>query len=146
MKKMRIVLIITLLMLLPLMSGCGSEDNDVVEILERFFVRQMMDITQNLDNYTGRTIQLEGMFWSAHNHYTDESFYFVVRFLSGCCGGGGTVGFEVDLGYLLPLPDDTWVEVTGVLEVRDTWQPGNPVLVITSIQELEVRGQEIVFL
>jgi len=135
-------------MLLPLITGCSSaEGNDeVVEIREQFFLRQTQYILQNLNQFTGRTIRYEGAFFAyADGAPGGNTYYFVVRFSGGCCGDdGGSLGFEVYLGDFEPFLDDAWVEVTGVLELRDSWQPNNPVLVVTAINELPVRGQTVV--
>jgi len=134
-----------MLILLPLLSAC-SNDAQVEIITERFFVQQVSNVLENLDRYTGRTIQLEGVFLSWNEGLPDsDTYYFVLRFLSGCCGGGGTVGFEIYMGDFAPLEDDAWVSVTGVLEIRDGWIPNNPVLVVTEIEELPERGEETVF-
>ena len=144
MKKIRVVLICAIFALLPLLSACSSEE--IEHITERFFVQQVSNIMFNLDNYTGRTIQLEGMFFGWSDYFgAEDVYYFVVRFLSGCCGGGGNVGFEVYMGNFEPFADDTWVSVTGVLEIRDGWMQNAPMLVVTAIEALDVRGQEIVF-
>ena len=145
MKKLRIGIIVVILALLPLLTGC-ARNNDVEVLTDRFFVQQMISITQNVDQYVGRTIQLEGMFWAYEVYGAPDPFYFVIRYLSSCCGGGGSIGFEVYLGDVPPFPDDTWVAVSGVLEVRDGWQPNVPVLVVTSIEAMDERGQEIVYM
>jgi len=148
MKKLRMLLISLLLVTMPLLSlsGCSGE-SDVEMITERFFVQQVSSILQNLDTYTGRTIQLEGMFfsWGPSAPGADDMYHFVVRFMSGCCGDEGNVGFEVYMGDFESFTDNTWVSVTGVLELRDGWQPNTPMLVVTAIEALAERGQEIVF-
>ena len=146
MKKICIGLIAAILMLLPLMTtGCAGEEEEIVEIREQFFVRQVEYILRNIDNFTGSTIQLEGVFISdTADTFAANTYHFVLRGISDCCGGGGSVGFEVDLGGFAPPANQAWVSVTGVLEVRDSWLPDNPVLVLTSIEEPAERGQEVV--
>ncbi|MCL2572327.1 MAG: hypothetical protein FWE11_07975 [Defluviitaleaceae bacterium] len=142
MKKMRFfIVILSLVFVFSLMSGCSGPD-DVEEITDRFFVRQVENILMNLDSFTGRTIRMEGMFFSWNDGANE--YYFVLRHLDDCCGGGGSVGFEIYLGDgFEPFDDDTWVTITGVLDVKDGWQANNPVLVITSIRQT-ARGQEFV--
>jgi len=127
------------------MVGCsGSED--IHEIRDQFFARQVEEILLNLDRFEGRTIQMEGLFMSWHDVFdTGGVYYFVIRFLSDCCGGGGTIGFELDMGNLTIPSDETWVQITGVLEVQDTWSESNPVLIVTAVQEFEEHGEVIIF-
>ena len=122
-----------------------SDRNDgaIIEIGERFFVTQMHQIILNLDRYLGRTIRYEGIFFTNNWDMTGEDYHFVIRHTFGCCGDDGMIGFEVLLNGIEPFPDDTWVEVTGVLELYDTpW----PVLLLntTSIIEMPERGREFV--
>jgi len=131
-------------MLVPLFAGCNSSE-EIEEIREQFFATQVENILLNLDRYTGRTIRLEGVFINWHDEeYSNEYYHFVLRFLDACCGGGGSIGFEVYMGDFAPFQDDAWVRVTGVLEIRDSWQPNNPVLVVTDIEELSVRGADVI--
>jgi len=134
--------------LLPLLSSCsgGGPDEESIEIItERFFAQQVGNVLQNLDTYTGRTFQIEGMFWGWGDGTPGaDTYYFVIRHLSACCEGGGTIGFELYMGDFEPFEDNAWVHVTGVLEIRHGWQPNNPVLVVTAIEELPFRGAETV--
>jgi len=148
MKKLRMFLLAALFLLMPILSAC-SDAEDIEEIREQFFARQVESIFMNLERYTGRTIRLEGIFMSWHDEWeTNETYYFVLRWLSDdCCGGGGggSAGFELHMGDFAPPPDDAWVQVTGVLELVDGWMPNNPVLVVTAIEELATRGAEVIF-
>jgi len=143
-KKLCIRLIVAMFVLLPLLIGCSGVEDEIVEIREQFFVRQTRYILRNVDQFTGRTIRLEGAFFGLED--LGNTYYFVVRSISGCCGEDeGSIGFELYLGNFEPPEDNAWVEVTGVLELRNSWQPNNPVLVVTTIESLPVRGQDIVF-
>jgi len=141
MKKIRIGLLVLIVAAVTLFSGCSNED-EVEVISERFFAHQVSSILQNINQYAGRTIRMEGMFFSWQE--LTSAYHFVIRYLDDCCGGGGSIGFELYMGIFAPFPDDTWVEVTGVLEVRDGWLPDTPILVVTGIREMHERGQEVV--
>lgn len=144
MKKLFLLLGVTMLLILPILTGCSSED-EVVEIREQFFVQQIEYMLRNTERFVGTTVRMEGMFMG----WTDGSFggnmyYFVVRNVSDCCGGGGSAGFEVYMGDFAPPENNAWVEITGIFELRNSWQPNNPMLVLTAIEELTVRGMETV--
>jgi len=83
----------------------------IIEITEPGFDIQIKEIQINRNDFLGRTIRYEGMFLSAF--WEDETFYFVARLEGGCCG---LHGFEVYLNDISRVDDETWVEVTGVLE------------------------------
>jgi len=145
MKKYKLIAIIAIFICLPLITSC-SDSVEVYEIRDQFFARQVENIFMHLDSYVGRTIQIEGLFLSWHDvEDTGEMHHFVVRFLSDCCGGGGSIGFEINLGNIAPPPNEAWVQLTGVLELHDTFATNNPVLMVTTIQELEEQGELIIF-
>lgn len=134
-----------------LLVACGgAEENneseqqeDVIGIGQRFFIQQMAEIHMNASLYMGRAIRYEGMFWNVECPFTGVDRHFVVRFASACCGGGGAIGFEIEMGYLAPFPDDAWVEITGILGECET--DGFLYLAAISVIELEERGEEVVF-
>jgi len=147
MKRMCIGLIAVMFLLLPVITGCSStEDDDIFEIREQFFLQQTNYVLTNLNEFTGRTLRFEGMFFSVDDEPpSGDTYHFVVRFTSGCCGDDGmSFGFEVYLGDFGPFEDSAWVSVTGVLELRDSWQPNNPVVVVTEIEEMRFPGSAVV--
>ena len=133
MKKLMFAIAILLLISFV---GCADSDDDVVVITERFFVMQMTDIVINHRNYEGRTIQMEGLFREIQGLTRD--FYVVMRY-AVCCEIK-PFWFEVSLNGFEPLENDAWVEVIGTLDM----QTGLPVLQVTSLTELEERGEVLV--
>jgi hypothetical protein len=83
----------------------------IIDITDFYFDLQIQEILTNRSDFIGRTIRYEGLFFSSSWH--DETFYFVARLLGGCCG---VYGFEIYLNEIPRVDDETWVEVTGVLE------------------------------
>jgi len=143
MKKILIILLIVLL--LAGCSGGGGNDDGVVEISERFFITEMMHINRNAEDYVGRTVRYEGMFRTLHWAATGENYFMVLRNVMDCCGDDGIIGYEVYLGDIAPLPDNAWVEITGVLEWYEVGGGMQFLRVIaTSLRELDVRGAEFV--
>jgi len=140
MKKIIFALILILILGL---TGCGSspddDGEDIIEIGERFFVNQVMEILLNHQQYLGRTIRYEGMFRTVS--WGDMEFSLVYRNSLGCCSPEEVVGFEVIMDGFELFEDNTWVEVTGVLEFDGMYV----VIRVTDIVELEERGAELVF-
>lgn len=123
-------------------SAIDSVDNDMVEIKEKLFVTQTLDIYTNTEDYLGKTIKYEGIF----DFYTTEdgrTYYYVIRYGPGCCGNDSTAGFEVVWDNDYPELND-WVEVIGILE--SYMENGRPYLRIqvTSLRILDERGAETV--
>ncbi|MFV0412329.1 MAG: hypothetical protein ACK5L3_03540 [Oscillospiraceae bacterium] len=124
----------------------GAEVNeDLLVIPEVLFDAQCRDILTNPEDYAEKTVQIEGLyyFWDDALAGTRHS---VVRYHpAGCCGGGLTgleIYYESDT---LPKADE-WVRATGTIEVVPLGQYPLPfpVLKVTSLEVLEVRGQEYV--
>jgi len=144
MKKI-LILLVLVVALLAGCSGGGNGDGDIVEISERFFITEMMHINRNAEEYVGRTVRYEGMFRTLHWAATGEDYYMVLRHVMDCCGDDGIIGYEIYLGDIAPLPDDAWVEVTGVLEFYEVGGGMQFLRVVaTSIREMDVRGAEFV--
>ena len=125
-------------------GGAGNPDEDIVEITERFFVTQLMELFTNPDEFIGRTIRYEGMFSSHLWEHTGEYFHFVYRYTDGCCSPEETAGLEVYLNNFEPLPDNAWVEVVGVFERFESGGSSFLRLNVISLVELEERGAEFV--
>ena len=89
----------------------AAHDDSVIEIEDWAFDIQVQRIKIFRDDYLGRTIRYEGMFMSSV--WEGETIYFVAREGGGCCGING---FEVYLNDIPRFDDETWVEVTGILE------------------------------
>ena len=91
--------------------SADAHDDGIIEIADWGFDIQVQRIKIFRDDYLGRTIRYEGMFMSSI--WEGESIYFVTREGGGCCGVNG---FEVYLNDIPRFDDETWVEVTGILE------------------------------
>lgn len=149
------LLALCLCLLLPLLAGCsGNASSDTstddipfdVEIKEKLFLTQMNDIFANKEDYMGKTIKYEGMFFSAYYEPADSNFNVVIRYGPGCCVGDGTVGLEVrweDDSIQTPEADD-WVEVIGVLEEYEELGATYLRLNLSSLKVLDKRGAETV--
>jgi len=136
--------VILFLIIALLFTACTNIE-DVLVIGERFFVAEITEIYLNSDDYLGRVIQYKGLFRTAYWETRGIYFHYVSRRTYGCCGDDGIVGFEVYLDGVEPFPDNTWVEVIGVLEEFELSGGSYLRLVVTSIRELTERGAEFVY-
>lgn len=129
----------------PQAAESAEAAEDILVIPEVLFDAQCRDILTNPEDYAEKTVQIEGLyyFWDDALAGTRHS---VVRYHpAGCCGGGLTgleIYYESDA---LPKADE-WVRATGNIEVISLGQYPLPfpVLKVTSLEVLEVRGQEYV--
>jgi uncharacterized membrane protein YcgQ (UPF0703/DUF1980 family) len=83
----------------------------IIDITDLNFDLQIQELQMNRHDFIGRTIRYEGLFMSTA--WNDITLYFVARLLGSCCG---VYGFEVYLNEFSIVDNETWVEVTGVLE------------------------------
>ena len=155
MKKM-MVLLGMLVLAACLMTGCQSvpvsEAEAVeeiaydVEIKEKMFIAQTNDIYLNINDYLGKTIKYEGMFFGTHYEPTDSMLYMVIRYGPGCCGDDGNAGFEVawDNADIAVPSNNDWVEVIGELEEYDELGQRYFRLDVKSLRVLDERGAETV--
>jgi len=149
MRKFVILFFVAILLL----TGCsgdtpppmGGDGSDVIELTDRFFILQMEEINLNIEEYLGRTIRYEGMFRSVHWPPTDRYYHYVIRYTDSCCGPGGAIGFEVRFeDGSVPVEENAWVAVTGVLGEYEEDGVSHLQLMVTSIATLEERGNEFV--
>lgn len=122
----------------------GSK-GEVIEITEKMYVTYINDIYTNLENYKGKKIKLEGMFTSAYDERSKETYYFVYRTGPGCCGNDGSMcGFEFTTTDKIPMEND-WIEVTGTLDAYE--QDDFLYLTLRDSQVVikEERGLEVVY-
>ena len=145
-------LVIIIVIAVSLISGCA--DDSVVEINERFFLTKSMHIQRNADEYIGRTVRFEGIFQSFYLPALGGDFFMINRRTWGCCGDDGTIGFQLNLGDIEPLPDNAWAEVYGTFEwfivewPEDEAEGREPVpilrVTVETLTELNERGEEFV--
>ncbi|MHC6202736.1 TIGR03943 family putative permease subunit [Breznakiellaceae bacterium SP9] len=124
-----------------------------IEITEKMFIAQTNDVYLNPEDYTGKTIKLEGLFKAAQYAENAPPYCFVLRYGPGCCGSDGDAGFEVawnKQGDTVPTaaktyPNiDDWVEAVGVLKTYE--ENGYPYLylALSELNVLDKRGAEYV--
>jgi len=152
---MKKIALLSLCILLALSAACpalpaayAEEEIPVdVTIGEKMFIAQTDDIYFNANDFLGKTIKLEGMFFNLSYGPDEPPFYTVTRYGPGCCGNDGTIGFIVwldeDADLSVPENDD-WVEAIGVLEIFEMYDQEFLRLNLKSLKVLDVRGLETV--
>lgn len=124
----------------------AENTNDaIIEITEKMYVTYVNEIYTNTEAYEGKTIKLEGMFTSAYDESTKQTYYFVYRTGPGCCNNDGSMcGFEFTTNDVIPVEND-WIEVVGSLETYE--ENGYTYLNLkdAKVTIKEERGQEVVY-
>lgn len=134
-------------------AGKPTEDekkkNLPLDVSEKNFVSLLGDITNNPNDYNGRTITLRGF---VHKDSTlDQNEFVIGRLFVGCC-----VADSILIGPIGRLPKDTpipeentWIEVTGKLTSKsysfDNQLTTSPVVVIDSIQGIPAPKDPYVY-
>ena len=84
-----------------------------VEIKENLYLTQINDIYRNKEQYLGKTIHLEGLYFSTEAG--GQAYQMVRRYGPSCCDLDGAAGFEILWEGERP-GQDQWIEVFGTLE------------------------------
>ena len=118
-------------------------DSGILVIDEPFFDAQCRDIFDNPGDYAGKTIRIEGMYFSIYDDHANTARPFVLRYHPDGCCGNGTTGLEFRYDGDLPAEND-WIEVTGMVEVLpiEPYPVPFTLLVATSVVVKEERGNE----
>jgi uncharacterized membrane protein YcgQ (UPF0703/DUF1980 family) len=128
-------------------AAANNPGDDIVEIREKMFIAQTLDIYLNAEDYLGKKIRYQGFFDRREDESTGETYRFVIRNGPGCCPGiDNTAGFEVVWGENnrnWPEPND-WVEVTGVLESFEAEGEKYLRVKLLSLNVLDARGADYV--
>jgi uncharacterized membrane protein YcgQ (UPF0703/DUF1980 family) len=119
-------------------------DAKVLHIRDKFFIQQCNDIYLNPDEYTGRTVRLEGIYDEYVDEENGETTRYVIRYGPGCCGNDGVAGFEFTYdGEQRPKMDD-WIEATGTVDIEAYEGEGYVVLRLSELKIMDKRGMEYV--
>ena len=92
-------------------AACGTKAD--VEIKENLYLTQINDIYRNKEAYLGKSIHLEGLYFSSEAG--GEAYQMVRRYGPSCCDLDGAAGFEFLWEGETPEQND-WIEVWGTLE------------------------------
>ncbi len=124
----------------------GTEPPVDLEVREKMFLTQIMELNINAADYLGKTVALEGMFMTVETGEGGPVYRLVYRQSPGCCGNDGITGLEVvwdDPAAQYPAEND-WVRAVGKLE--QYMEEGTPYLQLRllSLTVLPERGLEFV--
>ena len=116
-----------------------------VNITEKMYVTYINEVYTNVDDYIGKTIQIEGMFEAYYAEETKTTYYYVYRTGPGCCGNDGSMcGFEFTWSGEMPKGND-WIQVIGTLRTYTEGEDTYLTLDAQSVTVLEKRGAETVY-
>ena len=131
----------------PLSGPMAPNDEGIIEIMERFFHLQFIEVEFNQEEFIGQTFRYEGMFrtlfWE-DGEAGGEYVHHVYRFTEPCCTPSEFVGWEVYLGEFEAPQYGDWVRVTGVLEHIEDGGFLFLQLQVTNLEILEERGLEYI--
>ncbi len=113
-----------------------SENEEVLEITDNYFIEQTNDIFINTDDYIDKKIKIAGLIYSYTDYGTDQKYYAVVRNTPGCCGNDGLAGLDIRYDGEYPK-DDQWVEIEGIIAKEVVKGEEIPTIIVTNIQESE---------
>ena len=146
-KRLKSLLVVLLLTALPIVALAEATEAPVdVEIKEKMFLTQVMELNINRDDYLGKTVSLEGMFTSFNAGEGGPIYHTVYRKSPGCCGNDGITGLEVvwdDPDAVYPVEND-WVRAVGVLEAYQEEGATYLQLRLSALEVLPERGLEFV--
>jgi len=156
MKKFIISILVILCMLFlsyfsnSVINQNNNKDNNkyIIEIKEKMFIQQCIDIYNNPDDYKNKIVKLEGIsdIWQDKNSL--ETCYFVYRKTPGCCGNDyGMMGFLFEYDGKKPKLND-WIAVEGTIKVTNDGngnENGKVVLVLSKLEIKDKRGNDFVY-
>lgn len=119
-------------------------DGDIVEIREKMFVTQILDVYYNTEDYMGKQLKWQGIYVEDTDLETNEVYSSVIRYSPGCCGDDGVAGFEILLSDEKKPSVNDWVEVTGTLTKIESGGYEYLAVEVTDILIMEERGEEFV--
>ena len=138
-----------LALILVLFTACGEGvladgtlPENVIEIDDHAFATRVQDILLDAENYVGRAIRYEGIFWRFP--IPDAHVDMVFRLMASCCSTL-EIGFEVYLNDIEIPPNDTWVEVLGILEPFEYRGQTFFRLNVLTLEERPERGVDFIF-
>ena len=113
-----------------------SDNSDILEITDNYFIEQTNDIFYNMDDYIDKTIKIEGLIYSYEDDDSGNTYYAVVRNTPGCCGADSLAGLDIRYDGEYP-EENAWVEVVGVLKTDTVYGSEIPALQVISMKETE---------
>lgn len=123
----RFILPTIIIIIAMLATGCGKnsgnkgkDPDDYVKITENLYVHWINDIYTNIDEYEGKTIEIDGMFSIVKDPEVNKDKYYVFRVGPGCCANDGAMcGFEFQSKQPMNYKEQEWIKVKGKLKTYE---------------------------
>jgi len=119
-------------------QGESSEKSGVIEFTDSTYMANLNDIYANYDEYKDKTVKYKGLvyYWEDDIKIIGRKYY--------CCGTDAfVVGFE-SVGFEEMPEENSWVEVEGIVKVKEENNEMVPYIEILNIAGTE-PGEEYVF-
>lgn len=85
------------------------------------FAGQIDDIYLNPKKYDGKLVHIVGMYQKIE--YDNKCEHSIFRYTKGacpCCGQTGMTGFIFEWSGSLPKENETWIDLTGRVKIKNT--------------------------
>lgn len=116
----------------------ASDSGNIISLTDANFIVKFSQIHRHIDEYRGKDIELEGFI--AHHPLMSEDKYLVARYAVVCCAADAQV-LSFAVKGKAPHADDTWVKVTGKLQV----EAGNPYLQVIKMETKKTPANPYLF-
>lgn len=117
---------------------------DTIVISSDNFVRWMQEIYDNMSTYEGKKIQLTGFVFKDKAYNKNE--FVAARLMMSCCSADlQPVGLLCHYDKAEQLKQDSWIDVTGKIQIIDYQGEKTPVIIVESIQKTEKPKNDYVY-
>ena len=117
---------------------------DTVVINSDNFVKWLQEICNNMGNYEGKKIQLTGFVFKDKTFKKNE--FVPARLMMSCCSADlQPVGILCRYDKAAGLKQDTWITLTGKIEIVDYNGEKTPIIIAENIQKTEKPEKDYVY-
>jgi len=96
----------------------SGNDTNIIIINEKNFYNSINELGMNVEKYKGEKVKISGFVFIKEGFEKDE--FVVARMLMACCAADAQViGIMSKLDTGIALEKDSWIEVEGIIEVKE---------------------------
>lgn len=117
---------------------------DTVVMNDNNFVKWIQEISDNMAKYEGKKIELTGFVFKDKSFKANE--FVPARFMMACCTADlQPVGFLSRYDRAAELKQDTWIKMTGKIEIVNYKGEKTPIIVAENIQKTAKPQNDYVY-